>query len=345
VFKFLIPNLRLDKAAEARSKVWTNLLYHGDSPDVLRRHIPDNSIDLIYLDPPFGTGQKRKSPKRSLQKAEFSDSYSWNERAQSDFEALRACGGDLGNAIRGLFTILGRTSSFAYVVALARALRELHHVLKETGSIYLHCDYRNSAYLRVLLDSLFGRSNFRSEIIWHYTGGGRSKKYFSRKHDTIFFYTKSEKYTFNIDAIRVPYKETSGYAKSGITSKAGKKYVPNPAGTALDDVWDIPILNPMSRERLPYPTQKPEILLERIILASSNPCDVVLDPFCGCGTTLAVAWKLSRNWIGIDSSRKAIDFSLQRLAKTGCTEVERIDAFAQPVPAVTIWLSEEMAKT
>jgi len=354
--------------------VATNLLYHGDSPQVLRIYIPDESVDLIYLDPPFGTGQKRRArsglpkprglsprlpipafqsrgvhprgcqqPQNNVEAA-FSDSYSWNEEVEWYFQALRTCGGDLATAVRGLFTILGRTSSFAYVVALARALRELHRVLKETGSIYLHCDHRNSAYLRILLDSLFGRANFRSEIIWHYTGGGRSKKYFSRKHDTIFYYTKSENYTFNIDAVRVPYKETSGYAKSGVVSRAGKKYLPNPAGTPVDDVWDIPIVNPMSRERVAYPTQKPETLLERIILASSNPCDIVLDPFCGCGTTLVVAWKLSRNWIGIDSNKKAIDFSLQRLTKTGCTEVKVIDAFVPLVPVTARVLSGEKAK-
>ena len=164
-----------------------------------------------------------------------------------------------------------------------------------------------------MLDQVFGFNHFQNEIIWHYTGGGRSKSYFSRKHDSIFLYAKSDSYTFNVDAIRVPYKETSGYAQSGITSAAGKKYMPNPLGTPMDDVWDIPIINPLSKERLGYPTQKPLVLLERILNASSNPGDVVLDAFCGCGTALVAAQKLKRKWIGIDISPTACRVMAQRL--------------------------------
>jgi len=174
----------------------------------------------------------------------------------------------------------------------------MYRVLKKTGSFYYHCDWHASHYVKIMLDQVFGFNHFQNEIIWHYTGGGRSKSYFSRKHDSIFLYAKSDSYTFNVDAIRVPYKETSGYAQSGITSAAGKKYMPNPLGTPMDDVWDIPIINPLSKERLGYPTQKPLVLLERILNASSNPGDVVLDAFCGCGTALVAAQKLKRKWIG-----------------------------------------------
>jgi site-specific DNA-methyltransferase (adenine-specific) len=166
--------------------------------------------------------------------------------------------------------------------------------------------------LKLILDAIFG-GRFQNEIIWHYTGGGRSKSYFSRKHDTIFWYSKTADVTFNINKVRVPYKETSGYAKSGIISAAGKQYMPNPDGTPVDDVWDIPIINPMSGERMGYPTQKPEALLERIIEASSNEGDVILDAYCGCGTTVAVAQRLKRKWIGIDITYQSIAVILKRL--------------------------------
>ncbi len=152
-----------------------------------------------------------------------------------------------------------------------------------------------------------GGGGLLNEVVWHYTGGGRSKTYFSRKHDVLFWYRKTKEHVFNIDSMRVPYKETSGYAKSGITSKSGKQYLPHPDGTPVDDVWDIPIINPMSKERMGYPTQKPLLLLERIIKASSNPDDIVLDPFCGCGTTVEAAKILDRQFVGIDISSFAID--------------------------------------
>ncbi len=195
-------------------------------------------------------------------------------------------------------------------------IAELYRVLKKTGSFYYHCDWHASHYVKIMLDQIFNANNFQNEIIWHYTGGGRSKSYFSRKHDSIFLYTKTDSYTFNVDSIRVPYKETSGYAQSGITSASGKKYMPNPLGTPIDDVWDIPIINPLSKERLGYPTQKPLSLLERIIEASSNKGDVVLDAFCGCGTALVAAQKLGRHWIGIDISPTACRVMAQRLWDT-----------------------------
>ena len=212
-------------------------------------------------------------------------------------------------------------------------------VLKDTGSIYLHCDHSAGHYLKLILDAIFGKEAFRNEIIWHYTGGGRSKRYFSRKHDSVFYYVKCDKkntkgkslgYTFNIDAIRVPYKKTSGYAKSGIVSKAGKHYKPNPKGTPVDDVWDIPIINPMSKERLGYPTQKPLALLDRIIRASSNPSELILDPFCGCGTAVEAAETLGRQWIGIDISRFSVGLMQERVVSRCHISPEIIEVFGLP---------------
>ncbi|MBC6411680.1 MAG: HNH endonuclease, partial [Hyphomonadaceae bacterium] len=147
------------------------------------------------------------------------------------------------------------------------------------------------------------------------TGGGRSKRYFSRKHDIILLYTKGKTWTFNVDAVRVPYKDTSGYAKSGIVAKSGKRYTPHPDGTPVDSVWDIPIINPMAKERTGYPTQKPLALLERIIKASSHESDLVFDPFCGCATTLVAADRLRREWAGVDLSPLAIKLVDERIAK------------------------------
>lgn len=258
-----------------------NKIYCGENLKILP-HFPSNLVDLIYIDPPFCSNKTYSIV--------FNDG-----SEQKIFE----------DAFKG--------GIYTYITWMKKRIRHLHRILKETGSFYLHCDWHASHYLKVMCDTIFGVDNFRGEIIWHYTGGGRSKKYFSRKHDTIFFYSKSKKWVFNIDDIRVPYKKTSGYAKSGIVSKSGKKYMPNPKGTPIDDVWDIPIINPMSKERFGYPTQKPEKLLERIILASSNEGDLVLDVFCGCGTTLAVAKRLKRNWIGIDVSPTGCKLMAKRL--------------------------------
>ncbi len=192
----------------------------------------------------------------------------------------------------------------------------LKDLLTPNGSLFLHCDYQQSHNIRCILDEVFGSKQFRNEIIWHYTGGGRAKKYFSRKHDNIFWYSHSSVWTFNTDPIRIPYKETSGFAKGGITSKSGKKYLPNPKGTLPDDTWDIPILNPLAKERTGYPTQKPLSLLERIILACSNEGDRILDPFMGSGTTGMVALKHHRHFTGLDKNWNSIHLMRQRLLKT-----------------------------
>ncbi|WP_051257792.1 DNA-methyltransferase [Desulfovibrio cuneatus] len=210
----------------------------------------------------------------------------------------------------------------AFYAMLAQRLHLAHSLLAPEGTLVLHCDWRTSARVRLMLDTIFGEDHFLGEIIWHYTGGGRATRYFSRKHDTLFHYAKTKHWYFTPDAVRVPYAPTSGYAKKGIVSKAGKQYTPHPQGTPPDDVWRIPIINPLAAERLGYPTQKPEALLERLLLACTRPGDLVADFFCGSGTTLAVAQRLGRAWLGADQSPLAIATSQERLAQPQLAQLE-----------------------
>jgi len=206
----------------------------------------------------------------------------------------------------------------AYLSMMAVRLVELHRVLKPTGSIYLHCDPTASHYLKLLLDAIFDVRNFRNEIVWCYKLGGRPRKGWPKKHDIIFFYSKGKEdnFVFNSDAVRVPYESTGGYISSGRKLVKGKEYKVHPLGKVPEDWWFISALNRESKERLGYPTQKPEALLERIIKASSNEGDVVLDPFCGCGTTVTVAERLKRRWMGIDITHLAITLIKERLHNT-----------------------------
>jgi len=217
-------------------------------------------------------------------------------------------------------------------------IREFHRVLKNTGSIYLHCDWHANAHLRILMDSpqLFGASNFRNSIVWHYSGWNKKNKFdFNSRHDTILLYGKSERQQFNSYA--EPWESKEEYVKvrkqkvrldSGgrqyVLSDAGagnrvKRYLDDAmkSGAYVDDVWDIDKLNNSAKEALGYPTQKPEVLLERVVLASSNPMETVLDPFCGCGTAIAVSQKLGRRWIGIDVSPTACKIIVQRMSRLG----------------------------
>ena len=251
---------------------WENKLILGDNLNVLKSLAEDpnvrGKVNLIYIDPPFAT-------KRDFMKDEV--------KAYAD-----------------------KVVGSAFIEFTRKRIILLKELLAPDGTILVHLDQKKGHYIKLVLDEIFGESNFLNEIIWHYTGGGRSTNYFSRKHDSLFWYRKSNTQTFNIDAIRTPYKETSGYAKGGIKAASGKVYMPHPDGTPADDVWDIPIINPLSHERLGYPTQKPEALLERIIAGMTNPGDLVLDAFAGSGTTLAVAEKLDRKWIGIDCGKLSI---------------------------------------
>lgn len=204
--------------------------------------------------------------------------------------------------------------------------------LKPTGSIYLHCDPTASHYLKLLMDAVFGPGNFRNEVIRHYRGGGVSKRRWGKRHDTLLFYTKGSDWTFNVDAVRTPYSQESldrlkYKAKSFRGAKVYDGYEPNPLGKHPDDVWDVQPVMPSAKEQLPWPTQKPERLLETVIAASSNPGDVVMDPFCGCGTAIAVAQRLERQWIGIDVAAFATDVIKERLRRTYGEGIDRTYEF------------------
>jgi site-specific DNA-methyltransferase (adenine-specific) len=213
----------------------------------------------------------------------------------------------LSDALEALRCVLGEDKALAYCASLAPCLSELHRVLKPTGSLYLHCDVRMSAYLRLMLDALFGRANFRNEIAWAYRTGGAGKRRFARKHDAILFYTASDDYIFH------PQRERVRYRKRFFSAQQDEHGFY--ADVLLRDVWEIPAVINVSSERTGYPTQKPSTLLERIVAASSNEGDLVLDPYCGSGTTLVAAQKLGRRWIGIDASEEAVKAARKRLKR------------------------------
>ncbi len=302
----------------------TNTLYLGDNLEILRRYIPDSSIDLIYLDPPFGSNRdynllykESEGRRRALVKA-FSDTWTWDVTAEDTLHnILLEVSPELGKFIEGMVEGIGTNPVTAYLVMMTPRLLEIHRVLKNTGSLYLHCDPTASHYLKIILDRVFGARNFRNEIAWSYKGGGRSRKYFARKHDTIFFYTKSDTWVFNYEDILVDRTNRTYFTDEHgrrYWLKYGKRYYLKHDGKVPEDWWaDIDPLHGPYKERLGYPTQKPLALLERIIRASSKEGDIVLDPFCGCGTTLVAARKLDRQWIGIDIAGEAIEVTSRRL--------------------------------
>ena len=302
-----------------KSKVDINIIYCGDCKDILKK-IPDNSIDLIYLDPPFfsqkhyedfWTYGKGDHPT----KMEFSDKDWEKVRMMIDPTLLKEYE-HIEERWKG-----GHKGIYVYIAYMRERLEQCERVLKDTGTIYLHCDWHASHYLKVMMDGIFGYNNLRNEIIWCYRGAGYPKKDFGKRHDTIFRYSKSENYTFNLDEVREEYAEATverfkhyiGNVRDGVDFGVQKL---NPKGRQPDDWWQIQPIAPSARERLGYPTQKPEALMEKIILASSNKQNIVLDPFCGCGTTLAVAKRLGRQFIGIDISRVACDVTKKRLGNS-----------------------------
>lgn len=259
-----------------------NTIYFGDCLETMEK-FTSRSIDLIYIDPPFFSKKD----------------YTIN-------------GWGTGVKLK-VFEDTWEGGLEDYVRWLKNRLSECWRILKPTGSIYLHCDWHASHYLKQALDQIFSYKNFRNEIIWDYKTGGIGKKWFGRKHDVILFYTKSKNYTFKPIEIKEYYdfKPSLKDRKSGKDEKGWYHYV------FLSDVWQIPAVFNMSNEYLGYPTQKPEALLERIIQSSSKEGDVILDPFCGSGTTLAVAHKLGRRWIGIDVSLLACYIAKRRMKNLG----------------------------
>lgn len=290
-----------------------NSIICGDCGDKMRQHMPSESVDLIYMDPPFFSGRdyddiwKDGAAMTSFQDTRFYKKVCGNSECGRDFPQnylfCPQCGASVDEA-----KDVRMNDIEAYIGWLKVRLQECYRVLKQAGSIYVHLDWHAVHYVKVVMDDIFGYTNFRNEIAWCYSGGGASKNMFARKHDTILFYTKSGTYNFNTQYTE--YKNPNG------KHSGGKPY--RKEGKLMDDWWtDLPVVSSNSKERLGYPTQKPEALLERIIKASSNPGDIVLDPFCGCGTAVTVAQKLGRRWTGIDVSPASCKAVSSRLFKLG----------------------------
>jgi len=313
-------------------------LYFGDNLQVIEERFPDNSFDLIYLDPPFNSSRnynvlfKEGQVDASAQIRAFEDTWEWSTPTIHLFEALKENQNpQIAIMMQSLFEIMRDTPMMAYLVNMTARLIPLSRVLKETGSIYLHCDPTASHYLKMIMDVVFGKNNFKNEIIWHYGGWTHQKmSRFPRKHDVILFYAKDDtKTVFNPVSIPWAREEYISLRKQAIhKDEDGREYIFDERGNAgakryldvalkegrpVDSVWDIRPITSSSKERQGYPTQKPESLLERIILASSNEGDWVLDPFCGCGTTVAVSERLRRNWVGIDISMQAVNVIRERM--------------------------------
>ena len=362
-----------------------NLLYYGDNLDVLRRHVHEESVDLVYLDPPFNSNANynvlfaaKDGHQAAAQIQAFEDTWKWDAIAARQFSESVEAGGKVADVLLAFERFLGTSDMLAYLAMMAPRLSELRRTLKPTGSLYLHCDPTASHYLKLLLDAVFGPERFRNEIVWKRTttvkgNFGQGSKLWGQATDSILFYTKTDDYTFHQpfksysdDYLATAYRfveaqtgrryrlvsmigpggaakgnpiyEVMGvtrywrYSKKkmqelidqGLVIQSAPGTVPNRKyyldegkGVPVQSLWDdIGNLQASDAERLGYPTQKPVALLERIVEASSNPGDVVLDPFCGCGTTIEAAQKLGRPWIGIDVTHLAISLIKVRLRDT-----------------------------
>jgi site-specific DNA-methyltransferase (adenine-specific) len=279
-------------------------LYHDDNLNSLKKHIKEEYVDLIYLDPPFASqsdygylSRGNKPETNSASSKAFSDKWTWNDEVNELYENTIASLPELiAQTLMGFQLIIGKSELLAYLSFMAPRLLEMKRTLKASGSIYLHCDQHASSHLRVLMDSIFGRENYLNTIVWCYGLGGSSPRYWPRKHDDILWYSR-ELNGHYFKAAKIP--ATSNRMKNQM------KKAP--------DFWNIPTINNMATERNGYPTQKPEALLERIILSTSRKGDIVLDPFCGSGTTLIVSVQNGRNAIGIDSNLTAINLAKERL--------------------------------
>lgn len=361
-----------------------NTLFYGDNLAILREHIADESVDLIYLDPPFNSNAnynvlfRAPGGEQSQSQIEaFEDTWHWNVTAERAYaEVLQSGSSDAANMLAAMRSFLGTNDMMAYLAMMAVRLIELHRVLKSTGSLYLHCDPTASHYLKLLLDAVFGPTNYRSEIIWRRTNARGTTGRWPRLHDVVLFYSKSEAFVFHslkvkADKAKLPHTlitgadgqkyqtfelTAPGVTKDGDSGKPWRGFDPGKYGrhwansasvldgwdndglihwpkeggfprrraeepfdpdsreVVLGSVWtDIDRLNQTAKERLGYPTQKPLALLERVLAASSNEGDVVLDPFCGCGTTVHAAQKMGRRWIGIDVTHLAVGLIQRRL--------------------------------
>jgi len=400
----------------AMAEEHANALYYGDNLEILRRYIKDESVDLIYLDPPFNSDQNynvlfadKSGNKSHAQIKAFEDTWRWNLDAEAEYLNVVQAGGRVSHVMQAFRQFIGENDMLAYLTMMAPRLVELRRALKPTGSIYLHCDPTASHYLKVLMDAVFGPDQFRNEIVWRRTGAKSATRTFGRIHDNIFFYSKTDRYRFNV--IRRPYMKghvesryqqdsqgrwlfTSGgnvltgpgatggdsgqpwrgfdparknrhwavptfyetvmppeyaqldpreklealYQVGYVTIEEGNAWptmvrcLDERDGTPVQDIWayqpytdgtvhgtkegidkDVAWMGPTDPERLGYQTQKPEGLLGRIIESSSDKGDVVLDPFCGCGTAITVAQRLGRRWIGIDITYLSISLIRHRM--------------------------------
>ena len=375
-----------------------NKLYYGDNLNVLRDYIPDSSVDLVYLDPPFNSRAdynvlfaEKDGSQSASQITAFEDTWEWNIDAERAFRQVVEGGGQVADAMRAFRTFLGHSDMMAYLAMMAPRLIELKRVLRPTGSIYLHCDPTASHYLKMLMDSIFGPTNFRNEITWKrshaHSDSKQGRKAYGNVSDILLYYSLTDAYTFN--TVYIPYEQEyidkyyryrdedgrrywldnltgPGGASKGnpfyevmgvgrywrysrekmdelvrlgrvVQTKPGnvpqyKRYLDEMPGVPLQNIWtDISPINMMAKERLGYPTQKPETLLERILKASSNEGDVVLDPFCGCGTAVIAAQSLNRRWLGIDITHLAIGLIKTRLSDKFGPEVKATyNIFGEP---------------
>lgn len=377
-----------------------NTLYYGDNLEVLRRYIQDESVDLVYLDPPFKSDQdynvlfaEQDGSRAAAQIKAFGDMWQWDEASARAYQDVVETGGRVSQVLQSFRGFLGDNDMLAYLAMMAPRLVELRRALKPTGSLYLHCDPTASHYLKLLLDAIFGPVNFRAEIVWKRTSAHSSAKRPGPVHDVILLYSAGDEYTWNPQyqdyddeyiAQRFRKDERGRWFKDGDATGAGtvqggetgkpwrgfnptnkgrhwanppakmeelnaagdiywpkkeggwprlKQYLEDMPGVLLQDLWtDIPPINSQAKERLGYPTQKPETLLERIVKASSNEGDIVLDPFCGCGTAIAAAQKLQRSWIGIDITHLAIGLIKHRLRDTfGDDITQSYEVVGEPV--------------
>ncbi|MDE2765519.1 MAG: site-specific DNA-methyltransferase [Chloroflexota bacterium] len=281
-------------------------LYHGDNLPFLRG-MNSGTVDLIATDPPFNKSKDfHATPDSLAQGARFEDRWSWDKDVHAEWvDAIQDDWPAAWFAIDNARLVAGDDMG-AFLCWLGVRLMEMHRVLADHGSIYLHIDHTAHAYVKTLMDAIFGRKNFQNEMVWYYSGGGASRSRWARKHDTLLFYTKSTKWTFNVDDVRTPHKWVDGQLRADGTER-------DPKGKLPDDVIELHGVMPWSKERSGYPTQKPLALYERIIKASSNPGDMVLDPFAGCATTPVAAERLGREWVGMDIWDGAHKMVLDRL--------------------------------
>ena len=305
--------------AEKKRQIPHQTIFTGDNLDIMRG-MDSESIDLIYLDPPFNSNRHYEAPIGSKAAgAEFKDAWTFEDTKAAWWGLIAEEHPALYKVIDAIGEV-GNEGDKAYLIYMAMRLLEMRRILKETGSIYLHCDPTMSHSLKMAMDALFGRKNFRNEIAWCYTGPGKTKRWFPRKHDIILFYGASDGAAFRSDSVRVPYKQLNiqhrEQQETGIGGKltSGNIDLYKERGKIPEDWWsDISPVGRIKKERTGYPTQKPLALLRRIILSSSHAGDMVLDPFCGCATACIAAEELSRQWIGIDLSPLAAKLVKQRM--------------------------------